>query len=154
VLFAPSDTGLIFRGKFKTSVRRRFPPCYDSSYCCFYLSHYEHLLIVKESLICVYEGSWRNCTYSFEPLFIFPFDGRIQPHLSSLKRMQIIPPSAYYISPLPEKVLRRDSTLTKDYGSSLELCPSFSAHEHHCSTFSPCLRLDSYTMKVMPKSAT
>jgi hypothetical protein len=85
VLFAPSDTGLIFRGKFKTSVRRRFPPCYDSSYCCFYLSHYEHLLIVKESLICVYEGSWRNCTDSFEPLYILPFDGRIQPHYRHLQ---------------------------------------------------------------------
>ena len=53
----------------------------------------------------------------------------------------MIPPSAYYISPLPEKVLQRGSTLTKDYSSSLEFCPSFSVHEHHGSTFSPCLRL-------------
>jgi hypothetical protein len=53
----------------------------------------------------------------------------------------MVPPSSCYISPLPEKVLRRGSTLTMDYSSSLEFCPSFSVHAHHGSTFLPCLRL-------------
>jgi hypothetical protein len=135
VLFAPSDTGLIFRSKFKTSV---------SSSPFALLWQLLLLLLLKPLLTlayseiesnCVYKGSWRNWTY-------FPVDGWIQPHYPHLQGCKWFLQVLITFLPCMKKSCREALHQQRTtVASSLEFCPSFSVHEHHESTFSPCLRL-------------
>jgi hypothetical protein len=115
VLFAPSEMGLIFRGKFKTSV---------SSSPSALLWQLLLLLLLKPLLTLAYsERESNSCLQrQLEKLDVFIWAiiyisiwWMNSTTLSSLTRMQMIPPSAYYISPLHEKVLQRGYTPTKDY---------------------------------------
>lgn len=98
---------LIFRGKFKTSV---------SSSPSALLWQLLLLLLLKPLLTLAYSEIESNLCLQrqLEKLDVFSVWWMNSTTLSSLTRMQMIPPSAYYISPLHEKVLQRGSTPTKD----------------------------------------
>jgi hypothetical protein len=99
--------GLIFRGKFKTSVL---------SSPSALLWQLLLLLLLKPLLTLAYSEIESNLCLQrqLEKLDVFSVWWMNSTTLSSLTRMQMIPPSAYYISPLHEKVLQRGSTPTKD----------------------------------------